>query len=36
MNWIAECVNVVGQGTFLAGAIALHKSGLAGLSLKKD
>ena len=36
MNWIAECVNVVGQGTFLAGAIALHKSGLAELSLKKD
>lgn len=36
MNWIAECVNVVGQGTFLAGAIALHKNGLAELSLKKD
>ncbi len=36
MNWIAECVNVVGQCTFLAGAIALHKSGLAELSLKKN
>ena len=35
MNWIAECVNVVGQGTFLAGAIVLHKSGLADLTLEK-
>ena len=35
MNWIAEGVNVVGQGTFLAGAIALHKNGLADLSLEK-
>ena len=33
MNWIAEGVNVVGQGTFLAGAIILHKSGLADLKL---
>ena len=33
MNWIAECVNVVGQGTFLAGAIALHKNGLSDLTL---
>lgn len=36
MNWIAECVNVVGQGTLLAGVIVLHKNGLAELSLKKD
>ena len=35
MNWIAECVNVVGQGTFLAGAITLHKNGLADLTLAK-
>ena len=35
MNWIAECVNVVGQGTFLGGAIILHKSGLADLILEK-
>ncbi len=35
MNWIAECVNVVGQGTFLAGTIVLHKNGLADLSLGK-
>ena len=35
MNWIAECVNVVGQGTFLAGAIVLHKNGLADLTLEK-
>lgn len=33
MNWIAEGVNVVGQGTLLAGAIILHKSGLASLKL---
>lgn len=33
MNWIAEGVNVVGQGTFLAGAIILHKNGLAELEL---
>ena len=35
MNWIAEGVNVVGQGAFLGGAVLLHKAGLAGLSLKK-
>ena len=29
MNWIAEGVNVVGQGCFLAGAFALHKAGLS-------
>jgi hypothetical protein len=32
-NWIAEGVNVVGQGTLLLGAILLHKSGLAELEL---
>ena len=34
MNWIAEGVNVVGQGTLLLGAILLHKNGLAGLKLR--
>ncbi len=29
MNWIAEGVNVVGQGCFLAGVWVLHKNGLA-------
>lgn len=29
MNWIAEGVNVVGQGSFLLGAVMLHKAGLA-------
>ena len=29
MNWIAEGVNIVGQGAFLAGALLLHKSGCA-------
>ena len=33
MNWIAEGVNVVGQGALLAGAILLHKGGLAELKL---
>ena len=36
MNWIAEGVNVVGQGTFLAGAIILHKNGLSDLTLEKE
>ena len=34
MNWIAEGVNVVGQGSLLAGAYLLHKNGLAELELK--
>ena len=33
MNWIAEGVNVVGQGALLAGAVLLHKNGLAELQL---
>ncbi len=33
MNWIAEGVNVVGQGSFLAGTVLLHKNGLADLKL---
>jgi len=33
MNWIAEGVNVVGQGVLLAGAAVLHKNGLAELEL---
>jgi hypothetical protein len=33
MNWIAEGVNVVGQGSFLAGAYLLHKNGLADLEI---
>ena len=36
MNWIAEGVNVVGQGALLAGAVLLHKNGLADLSLEKE
>ena len=34
MNWIAEGVNVVGQGAFLAGAVLLHKNQLAALKLR--
>ena len=33
MNWIAECVNVVGQGALLFGVYTLHKSGLADFKL---
>lgn len=33
MNWIAEGVNVVGQGSLLVGAYLLHKNGLADLVL---
>jgi len=33
MNWIAEGVNVVGQGSLLAGVILLHNNGLADLKL---
>jgi hypothetical protein len=29
MNWIAEGVNVIGQGALLAGVVLLHKNGLA-------
>lgn len=31
MNWIAEGVNVAGQGALLAGVITLHRNGLAEL-----
>ena len=36
MNWIAEGVNIVGQGALLIGAMLAHKHGLAALVLKKD
>ena len=35
MNWIAEGVNVVGQGSLLAGAYLLHKNGLAEFVLRE-
>lgn len=35
MNWIAEGVNVVGQGAFLTGVLLLHKNGLAEFKLRK-
>lgn len=34
MNWIAEGVNVAGQGTLLAGVLLLHKNGIAHLKLR--
>lgn len=36
MNWIAEGVNVVGQGSLLAGAYLLHKNGLADMKLRGE
>ena len=36
MNWIAEGVNVVGQGALLTGAVLLHKNGLAELKIRED
>ena len=33
MNWIAEGINVVGQGTLLLGVVMLHKNGLKELKL---
>ena len=32
-NWIAQGINVVGQGTLLIGVISLHKNGLKELEL---
>ena len=34
MNWIAQGVNVVGQGLLLIGAVQLHKAGLKELELR--
>ena len=33
MNWIAEGVNVVGQGLLLWGAVTLHRAGLKNYTL---
>lgn len=33
MNWIAQGVNIAGQGVFLLGAALAHKNGLAELKL---
>ena len=35
MNWIAEGVNVLGQGGLLVATVLLHKNGLANLELQK-
>lgn len=34
MNWIAQGVNIVGQGSFFLGALLAHKNGLAKLKLR--
>ena len=28
MHWLAQCTNIISQGTFLAGTFILHKAGL--------
>lgn len=33
MNWIAEGVNIIGQGMLLLGAVLLHRAGLAEMKL---
>lgn len=35
MNWIAEMINIIGQGCFLGGAVMLHKAGLAGYKIPR-
>lgn len=35
MNWLAEGINVVGQGALLLGALTLHNAGLQEFSLEK-
>ena len=35
MNWIAEIVNICGQGLFLAGVLALEKAGLKEFDWRK-
>jgi len=35
MNWIAEGVNVVGQGLLLLGVLMLHNAGLAEMDVEK-
>lgn len=36
MNWIAEGVNVLGQGSLLLSVCLMHKNGLAELKLRED
>lgn len=35
LNWIAEGVNVVGQGLFLLAVVLMHKAGLSTFPIKK-
>ena len=36
MNWIAEAVNIIAQGSLLAGVVLTHKASLAELKLEKE
>jgi hypothetical protein len=33
MNWVTELVNIIGQASFFAAALILHKAGLAETEL---
>lgn len=35
MNWIAEGINILGQGALLAGVVMLHKHGLAEFKIRE-
>lgn len=35
MNWIAECVNILGQCLLLIGVVKLHRAGLKEFSIKE-
>ena len=35
MNWAAELVNIIGQGSLFAGVLLMHKAGLNELKLEK-
>lgn len=35
MNWMAEIINIIGQGTLLTGTVLLHKAGLAARDFRR-
>ena len=36
MNWLAEGINIIGQGAYLIGTIILHRAGLEKFDLKNN
>lgn len=35
MNWMAEIINIIGQGALLTGTVLLHKAGLAARDFRR-